>query len=742
MNNTTNNIIFKYAIIIGLGLISFIPLYIASPLFFPFISGKGFVFRILVEVIFALWIILIFREKGKDTSILPRMNAMTITVTVFTVITLIANIFGLNPLRSIWSNFERMEGWIIIVHLWMYFMVLSSVVNTKENWKKFFDVILIAGFITAVYGLFQFFGWAETHQGGRVDASLGNSAYMAIYMLINAFIAAYMAIAYCSKKNHYFYIYTVLSAFFSFIMFQTATRGSILGWILAAITSLAIYAIMGRKETGQSNKSRIVAGSIIGAIVLVGVLFYYNREAKWIQNNSVLGRIATISISDTKTQARGFIWPMAIKGVFGSTKTAIIGIGQENFNYIFNANYNPKMWAHEQWFDRAHSVFLDWLVAGGILGLLAYLALYIVSVIYILKSDQTVGQKSVLIGLLVGYGIHNVFVFDNQTSYVMFYTFLAFVFTLQPSTKCKIFKKHDDIATEDYVTIQNYVITPIVIIIFASMLYIVNIKPIQANTRLISGLRACSKPPTVTIDSFVKALDLNLSVSNQEIREQLLNCASGVIRQAGIPEKTKIDFYNLAKKGIEDQIKETPNDARIYILGGGFFDSISDYASATPLLEKANQLSPNKQTIVYQLASNYLNTKRDKEAILLMENAYKSAPDNNNAKIFYISTLITTGNEATALKLFPNDPSFYDQNIIRAYVGIKRYAKAAEIYNKLIKDTPDSQELYSGLAYVYLLDKQNTKAIEVLNIARNKFPLMKTQIDKLIIDIQNGTVKI
>ena len=40
----------RYVVLGALFLIPFIPLYVANSLFFPFITGKGFAFRILVEV--------------------------------------------------------------------------------------------------------------------------------------------------------------------------------------------------------------------------------------------------------------------------------------------------------------------------------------------------------------------------------------------------------------------------------------------------------------------------------------------------------------------------------------------------------------------------------------------------------------------------------------------------------------------------------------------------------------------
>ena len=747
MNNFTTNNFLRISLIIGLAIIPFIPIYVANSLFFPFITGKAFVFRIMVEIVFSLWLVLVLREKGTtvvntDKSVLPKINSLTIVITTFTLFSLLADIFGLNPLRSIWSNFERMEGWIIIIHLWAYFIVLSSVLKSKEIWHNFFKVVLVSGFITALYGMFQFFGWAETHQGSRIDASLGNSAYMAVYMIMNTFIAAYMAVSYFSKKSQ-FWIYTIASAIFSFVLFQTATRGTILGWTAAVIISCGIYAIFGRKEKGQSDNSRLISGGIIALFILLTVLFYQNRDALWIKSNAVLGRLATISLSDTKTQARGFIWPMAVKGIFENPKTAIIGVGQENFNYIFNSHYDPKMYAHEQWFDRAHSVFLDWLVAGGLIGLSLYLLLYLFAFVYIVKSDTTIGQKSVLIGLIVGYGIHNIFVFDNQTSYIMFFTVLAFIYSLKATNLPSIFKKYSIAPTEDGITLRDYVFLPIIVIAFGTTLYFVNIRPIQANLSLINGLQFCTNAQVISAAPYKNALELNQTIANQEIREQLLSCAANAISNQQVSEQKKIEFYELAKSEIGNQIKETPKDVRMYIIGGSFFDSIRDFSSATSLLEKANELSPNKQTIIYELASNYINIGKTKEGVALMEKAYQLAADNSDAKTNYVVSLIATGQSDVAYKLFPNNPELFNNDkAINAFIIDKQYSKVIGIYKEMLKKEPESQKLYSSLAYAYILSKQNGLAIDTLKTISTKFPLIKAQVDEIIKQLENGTFKL
>ena len=42
----------------------------------------------------------------------------------------------------------------------------------------------------------------------------------------------------------------------------------------------------------------------------------------------------------------------------------------------------------EPFFDRAHNVFLDWLIAGGIVGLLAYLSIFAAAFLYLAKKRQ------------------------------------------------------------------------------------------------------------------------------------------------------------------------------------------------------------------------------------------------------------------------------------------------------------------------------------------------------------------
>lgn len=782
--------------VICLFLIPFFPLLVSNSNFFPFITGKAFLFRFLVEVAFASWVVLAFM----DSKYRPRLTKTTYAVLFFALITLVADIFGVNPLRSIWSNFERMEGWVAIIHLVAFYFVMNGILgnyNTnKISWHRWFSANLGVASVIGVYGLLQLVNVLEIHQGSsRIDATLGNSAYMAVYLLFVFGFSVFMLIS--DRKPWSFKLagtkdanmlmfwsfiilsivllaitnsasfsinqqsvsdvffnniktfvnsnpllflfglvivalivtfpFKILPILFVYLIFQTQTRGTIIGLIGGTVIALVINSFLSFKK----NKfSFWISTTAIGLILVSIVTFWSFRDSSFVKNNEILNRLATISLSDVKTQARGYIWPMAVKGAL---ERPVLGWGQENFNYIFNAKYEPAMYAQEQWFDRAHSVFLDWFVASGFIGLVAYLFLYFLLFVNIWKSSLTLLEKSVLTGLVSGYFIHNIFVFDNIASYIMFFALLAFADS-QSQNKSKVLfgsKSFD----KDFV---EYVVLPIVVVCFILTFYFVQYRLIRANSLLVDSLVSCSNGGRPDASKFAKALSINSTTANQEIREQLLTCSYRIINSPQIPSSIKEEFFKLSMEEIQNQINTSPKDARIYVLGGAFMNNISQYTEAVSLLEKANELSPNKQSIIYELVTSYLNLNiKQEEAIELMKQAYQSSPKNNEAKKAYATTLITVGKEAEAKELFKDSPEdLISPQVAQVYINKKQFYKAIEIFKILIKNDPKDLNLRSQLAQIYIAAGQKYNAIETLRTISNDYPEYKEQVENAIKQIK------
>ena len=54
--------ILRNIVLVGIFAIPFIPFIVSTELFFPFITGKNFAFRIIIEIIFASWLLLAIRD--------------------------------------------------------------------------------------------------------------------------------------------------------------------------------------------------------------------------------------------------------------------------------------------------------------------------------------------------------------------------------------------------------------------------------------------------------------------------------------------------------------------------------------------------------------------------------------------------------------------------------------------------------------------------------------------------------
>ncbi len=710
MNNSL-----KWSVIIGLFLVTISPTIISSSLLFPFIAGKALYFRAIIDIVFALYVILALR----DPQYRPKKSLLSLIATIFLVVVFVADMFGVNSHKSIWSNFERMEGFFMILHLWMFYIVAGSVM-VKKHWQAWMNSSIVVSTIIAVYGLLQVFGKIEIRQGAdRLDATLGNASYLAVYMLLNIGFALYLLLE-RSKERWAQVVYGISILLNLYIIYKTATRGTILGIVVGAIVASIIYVW---KE--KHNKiGRYVAMIMLAVVFLSGAGFYAIKDTQFVKNNVTLRRIASTTLQNARTK---YIWPIAFKGI---SEKPILGYGQDGFNYVFNKFYNPKMWTEEQWFDRAHNVFLDWFIAAGVLGFGLYVTLYVLSILYIWKGSFHVHEKAVLIGLVVAYAIHNMTVFDNISSYILFFALLAFLHSLK--AKDYVYKEFE--INKD---VLELVITPATIVVMLVCLYFVNIVPYRLGGMIIDGIRQYPEGLNKNLGIHRNALDINVTGS-QEAREQIIQNAENIIRSSKDP-KTQQAFFELAQLAIKKQIEYAPLDARSYILGGSFLNRVGRFDDALPLLIKASELTPNKQSPLFEIISNQLNRNKFAEAVVTAKKAVDLDPAYPDAQRLYMIALLYAGDNQTFEKfLLDNLPTEANQQFLAIMIEKKQTRLIPQIFDNLIKNSPKDSQLRISLATAYMINGQRNKAIEVISQAIKDFPEFTTQGNQLIADIMSG----
>jgi len=656
---TKNNLI-KWTILAGLWGVLLIPFFVATSMFFPFITGKNFAFRIIVEIIFALWLYLAF----VDANYRPKFSWISVSVGIFVLIMTIADVFAVNPAKAIWSNFERMDGLVTLVHLLMYLFVFGNMMKSEKMWLWFFRSSLISSMFMMIYVLKEWLGTGAS----RVSVTLGNPIYVAVFFMFNFFFALILVYKDVIVKsledkkpvktilsNWLTYVYKIAALICLFGIWRTSTRGVILGLLGGLVVTAIVVAIFEKQH-------KLVRNSFIGLLVGIAILiggFLVVKDTQFVQNNVTLKRLADISWSNVQGQgqARQYVWPMAIKGW---QERPILGWGQDGFNNIFNKYYDVRMYNQEQWFDRAHNTPLDVLIAGGALGLISYLAIFIASIFVVFKKRNHFGvtESGLIIGVLAAYFAQNLFVFDNLISYMFFFVVLAYLYSIDTNDV----KGNSKVFSEDIV---NYVVVPILIAVFVPMLWYVNMKPIDANKTLIKAMQTLNQSPEKSLEYFKEVFTAN-TFGSSEAREQIISFTPQIAAAPTLSTEVKQGFVDLAYTQMQEQIKQTPDDARYQFFMGVFLNNMNQYPLALPHLENAVRLSPNKLAMLFELSKGYAYLGQKQKSLEVAKSAYDLVPTFNDAKISYAAALILNDQESKAREILGDTAA--NENIIRIYM--------------------------------------------------------------------------
>ncbi|KKU80213.1 MAG: hypothetical protein UY07_C0049G0003 [Parcubacteria group bacterium GW2011_GWA1_47_8] len=548
---------------------------------------------------------------------------------------------------------------------------------------------------------------AVVQDGTRVNGTLGNAAYMGTYALFNIFLATFFMVRESfttTAEQVRLSVYGLIVLLHVFVLYHTATRGAMLGLIVGAVVAAILVAVFER-ERGMLRKSAI--GVLVGLVILVGG-FIVLRDAPFVKESPVLARFSSISLTETTTKSRFMIWDMAFQGF---KERPVLGWGMENFNFVFNKYYNPRMYGQEQWFDRAHNVFFDWLIAGGLPALLAYLALFACAVYCIWRRAESLSivEKAVLTGLLAGYFFQNLFVFDNITSLILFFTVLAYIEGLHPGAPPQ--KKDKNTNVPFVVSSETApLLAGAVIVCLIGVPYVVNYKGIMQNLTLV---RAMSEPSTIgpahNLELFKKTVEYG-SLGTSEAREQLAQIVLKLPQDMKQFASVREDFIVLATDEIKKQATVFSGDARYQLFAGSFLGRMGHTDEALEYLKKASDLSPAKQTILFELGSLYYMKKDYADALEVFRKAYELAPEYPEAEKLYLQILMEG----------------------------KNYAEVEGVLKAHIARTPADTEPRLNLAALYLSLGKRAEAVKEIMSAITINPSFKEQGEFYIKEIQAG----
>ena len=705
-------------------------------MFFPYITGKNFLFRALIEIAFGLWLALAIVDREYR----PKRTWLMGAFFAFAIVMTIADVSGVNPAKSIWSNYERMEGLVTVLHLLAYFIILGSALNEKM-WRW---VAWTSSAVAVMVGLYAF---SQVAPGVRVDATLGNSTYLGGYMLVHIFLVGYFLLrrVYISTRDleqkWTVVWYALLAFYYSVVMYQTGTRGSFYGLIGGVIIVSLILAIKEKKHLGV----RYVSIGILACTALFVLVLGSLRGTDYAKKHPLIDRFSapiTLNISELKSYlatqgfARTTLWKMAWQGV---KERPLLGWGQDNFTYVFAKYYDPKMYTQEPWFDRTHNVFFDWLIAGGFFGLISYLFIF-GATLYMLWRKEEFGlyEKAVFTGLIVAYFIHNFFVFDNLTSYILIAIVLSYV-----HIKSEVIAP---VSNRNAVDAESFVVWTVVPLVLIPIMIIgINRAGYEANESLLTALvyaQSTQVSSQKVMQQFKDSLSYN-SFGNKEIREQIMMTAPRYMT-ATTDNAQRTEWYNFAVTENQKQFSQD-RDARTLIILANFYTQLGSYDTAISTLEEANKIFPHKPPTLLMLAQLYAANKNDLKAKQIISELIELVPDYGVAHAELAEILASEGDLAGAKKIAVEYATttygIYSTEFLQKFVDAGDWNFVADILKYRIERMDLGKLDYNtdmSLAAAYLKAGRRSEALSELQAIRQRFPQSATVTQQQIDIVKAG----
>lgn len=701
-------------------IVPLLPLYVTTSMYFPYISGKNFAFRVIIEFITVLWIVLIWL----NSTYRPRNSKILYAVLVFTFIVGLADMFGVDPYNSFWSNFERMEGYITILHLVLYYLILKSVMKKGRDWFLLLNVIVLTGTIVSLSAMSSL---GETiraarylwEYGSRVSGTLGNPPFLASYLLLVLFCSLILLTLTQNIFIRTCYLGTVLINLIA--IYLTASRGAILALMIGMVL-LGLYYMSG-KPYKQMNKSmtRVVSESVFLLIsVAIVVIFLVGRE--FISHDFVFWRFASILSSDS-VETRLDTWQIALQGI---KARPVLGWGQENFPSLYNVIPIPFS-GNQVWVDRAHNILLHWAVNAGLLGLISYLAIFILSfyVLVGLTKRGTIHKSQAAIGIifLIAYFIQNLFTFDTINTYLIFFALLAFIDSLDTKDTLDPSTYYDKPEKRRVVYIGAVVLA----LLSASLTaYYVNYKPMRQSqiTKQSSVLPSEQYSSRNLLNNFRRALSYG-TFGDTYVRRQMGIIATAMLGRKPFNREGASEFIQATSEELYKGIAKNQYNP-MYLSGIiSFYRKVSAYDSnlidmTMDIIKAGLRLNPRNQWLYIDLSELYVQKGDIKAAYEVVEQITASDPTNDMLQVqLALNAIRVQRNDVArhAMKSIGNirryrDPaiaegkkpvfSFKELNTIaRAYRDVGDYEIARQYYNELLVREPRNVALHYELAHIY-----------------------------------------
>lgn len=375
-----------------------------------FILPKTIIFLILLGLLFVSTLMRVivvgkikFSQRHLKLYLWPALLILTLTLSSY---------LSINFHHSFFGSYERLNGLNFYLALFLWFILISfNIYQDKKilNLKQVFYSIVLSSTLVGLYALAQFFGldyinWIESPIGSRAFSTLGQPNYLGLFLLFTWPAIVYLF--FTAKENYlkFFLGFAVVINLGALIV--SFSRGS---WLAFVITNLVFFTYLIRKKGIFKIKKFLII-----CLFLMALIFIFSFQPIFRDRTSNFFSGATVS-------TRVLYFQAAFEKILHKP---VYGYGLEQQENLFRDNFNKDWTLYEGlniYMDRVHNIFVDYLIVGGVLALLAFL-LWLFQVfrqfILLEKKDKKIKISQFLFMGIFSALIAMQFTFETTTSYI------------------------------------------------------------------------------------------------------------------------------------------------------------------------------------------------------------------------------------------------------------------------------------------------------------------------------------
>lgn len=729
------------------------PLIFSGNFYFPYIVPRTFFFRLIIELVFLIFIWLWAEGKLQLSAIRPwYKNYFVLSLGLIMLANLVASIFGLSFSSSMFGDIERSWGFYTLIHLYVFYLMLR-VFFDAHSWKIYLNCLLAGVLGVAVYGIVQYYPGVfhiNLFQSGpsRILSTLGNPAYTAMTLIFGMAIGIYLLIR--TKYKHEYYIYGSVLGVLFFAFTLTGIRGAYLGFIIGLFATVFLLLFI--------STNRLIKRVTIGLLLflLIGIiLFFLFRDRPIFLKIPIVSQLTSIDLTSGTIKTRLISWRAVMKGF---KDNPILGVGLENYGVVFNKYFDPLYYSlasSEPYFDRAHNSFLDILATTGLVGSIAFLILIIYLFIYLWRGWRhgylVHSELAVFFGLFIAYFVHIFFVFDDLNSLLFFFVWLALLeygYQKEPLFKIETSSKK----------LSRLFIAGTVGIFVVWLGLILNIRIARASMAVIDGMLATDGNQVVK--NFRNALvvesipRLGLSTSYIDWLVKLANDYKKV--PTPVSKQVFDENFVFIKKILEEELNKSKYNpiiflklATIYSAHFLIYNNQADKDFALAYIDGAIALSPDRPQYYNLLAETYVIFGEPDKALSAVEKSLDLNSDYMQTYVYLVRSYAAAGQLDKSLFYFKESLKFglitnmedAAWDLANKFIKNNQNEQAIEIFNSILLIQPNNVKSLVNLTVIYLRENKPDQAIKYIEQAVKSDNNLKAEGNYIIQQIRAGKTK-